>query len=137
MAARPCCNFVGSAVCGAHKAHAVHSRFHPQYHEYWDKTPAGIQPMSSGMRAFRKESGYDAAVAEARGTPCQILSPHCTGTAEALHEVLPRGRAGGLKASLRLAPAIAACNACNSFVTGEGLTWGKEMGFVISLKDLK
>jgi len=131
VAAKPC------AVCEASKSASVHSRWHPSFHAYEDATRAGLQPMSRGMRAFRKESGYDEAAREAKGTPCQILSPVCTGLAEALHEVLPRGRAGGLKASLRLAPAVAACNACNSWVTSDGLTWGREHGFVISLKDLK
>lgn len=136
MAQKPCANLIGGALCGAHKAHAVHSRFHPQFHEYLDARTAGLQPMSAGMRAFRKNSGYDAAVEEAKGKPCQIMSPVCTGLAEHKHEVLPRGRAGGLKASLALAPAVDACDACNGYVTGEGLTWGREHGFVVSRKDL-
>lgn len=136
MAARPCANLVGGAVCGAHKAHPVHSRVHPQFHEYLDSTKPGLQPMSAGMRAFRRESGYDQAAREARGRACQIMSPVCTGTAEHLHEVLPRGRAGGLKAALRLAPAIDACDPCNGYVM-ENQVWARERGFLVSLKDLR
>jgi hypothetical protein len=137
MAAWPCKNTLKSgAECGASRNHAIHSRFHPEFHEYMKDKPVGLQPMSAGMKAFRRESGYDKAAKAARGTACQIMSPVCTGTAEHLHEVLPRGRAGGLKASLRLAPAVEACDACNGWVM-EHQVWARERGFLVSLKDVQ
>ena len=126
------------SACGCKKAHSIHVRAlgREGWHDYMDNSKPGLKPMSEGMRNFRKESGYDAAKAEAVGTPCQILSPRCTGIAEALHEVLPRGRGGGLRASYALAPTVAACNACNAWVTSDGLLWAKERGFVVSRRDL-
>ncbi len=131
MSAKPC------AVCEASKSASVHSRWHPSFHAYEDSTRAGLQPMSRGMRAFRKESGYDEAKAAARGTPCQILSPVCEGVAEDLHEPLARGRAGGLKAALRDGPApIPACRPCNEYVM-ENQVWARERNFLVSRRDLK
>lgn len=125
------------AQCGAKKSHSIHVRAlgRDGWHEYTDSTAPGLKPMSAGMRAFRRESGYDAAKAEAKGTPCQILSPVCSGTAEDLHEPLPRGRAGGLAASLREGPTpIPSCRPCNGYVM-ENQVWARERGFLVSLKD--
>lgn len=138
MAAYPCRNTLPSgAECGASKNHAVHGRFHREYHEYMRDKPVGLQPMSAGMRAFRRESGYEASAKEAQGKPCQVLSPVCTGYAEHLHEPLSRGRAGGLKAALRDGPApIPCCDRCNSYIS-ENPTWAREQGLLVSRKDLR
>lgn len=137
MPAYPCKNVLpGGDSCEASKNSGIHSRFHPEFHEYMRDRPVGLQPMSAGMRAFRRESGYDAAVQEAKGEPCQVRSPVCTGRSEHLHEPLARGRAGGLKASLRDGPTpLPCCDACNGYI-GENQVWARENGFLISRKDL-
>ena len=91
--------------------------------------------MSSGMRAFRKESGYDAAVAEARGTPCQAaIAPNCTGVAEHLHEVMTRGRTGGLRGAIRAGtPLVPCCDPCNSYIAANPVE-AREKGLVVSNK---
>lgn len=132
MAAYPCQNTTRSgALCEGARTSGVHSRHHPEYHEYWKDKPVGLQPMSDGMRAFRKASGYDAAVKDAKGKPCQVVSPVCTGRAEHLHEPLSRGKAGGLKAALRDGPApIPCCDACNSWVM-EHQDWAMQRGLLV------
>ena len=93
------------AVCGSRKQASIHlGRINPGWHAFQDARRPGMKPMSDGMQAFREASGYAAAVEAAKGTPCQIVSPVCTGTSEHLHEPLSRGRAGGLKAALRDGP---------------------------------
>jgi len=127
MAGKPC------SVCGAKRGHSTHVRAvaGAQYHPYQDASAPGLKPMSEGMRAFREESGYNAAARAARGQACQIVSPVCTGTAEHLHEPLPRGRAGGLAAALRDGPEpIPACDACNGYVS-ENQVWAREKGFIV------
>ena len=49
--------------------------------------------------------------------PCQARTPVCTGRVEGIHEVLPRGRAGGLKAALRDGPTIDCCHRCNEWIS--------------------
>lgn len=124
------------AVCGAKRNHSSHLRAvaGAAYHAYQDASAPGLQPMSEGMRNFRRESGYDAAAKEAKGQPCQVLSPVCTGRAEHLHEPLSRGRAGGLKAALRDGPQpIPCCDACNDYIAGNPV-WATERGFLLSRK---
>lgn len=116
--------------CGQSKNSSTHSRHARDGHEYMSDKPVGIQPMSAGMRAFRKESGYDEAVKAAKGSPCQIVSPRCTGIAEHLHEPLSRGRAGGLQRAYEESGGIPACDACNSWIAGDGQVWAAERGFL-------
>lgn len=121
------------AQCGARKSHPIHLRALGMegQHDFLDARRPGLQPMSAGMRAFREQSGYNDAAKAAQGQPCQVVSPVCTGRAEHLHEPLPRGRAGGLKASLRDGPApIPCCDACNGWIM-ENQTWARERGFLV------
>ena len=95
---------------------------------------APIAPMSPKRRAFYRDvyaPMRDAAIGD--GTePCQIVSPVCTGYAEHLHEILTRGRAGGLEAALRDGPPpVVACDACNGYV-GENPVWAAENGWLVS-----
>lgn len=121
--AKPC------IVCDGKKTAGIHSRHHPQFHKYLDDTTPGVKPMSEGMRNFRQESGYDAAVRVAKGRPCQIVSPVCTGQAEHLHEALTRAKAGGLKAAVANGPVFDSCDACNSYIQ-ENQVWAMEHGFL-------
>ena len=123
------------AVCGARKQASIHlGRINPGWHAFQDARRPGMKPMSDGMQAFREASGYAAAVEAAKGTPCQIVSPVCTGTSEHLHEPLSRGRAGGLRAALRDGPQpIPCCDACNGYIM-EHPVWAMERGFLLSRK---
>lgn len=59
-------------------------------------------------------------VAEAVGDgwqPCKIQADGCTGNVQGIHEVLSRGRAGGLEAAERDGETINCCNACNGYVS--------------------
>lgn len=118
------------AICDGKRTSGIHSAHHPNYHPYQDATRPGLQPMSEGMRNYRETSGYNAEKERARGAPCQIVSPVCTGTAEDLHEPLPRGRAGGLAAAVEVGGTIPACRSCNAYVSGEGQVWAAERGFL-------
>lgn len=125
--ARPC------FVCDGKRAHPIHVKAVGMagYHPYQDSSAPGLKPLSEGMRNYRQESGYDAAVREAKGTPCQIVSPVCSGTAEHLHEPLSRGRAGGLKAAVRGGGTVPSCDNCNGYIA-ENPVWAKEHGWLFS-----
>lgn len=116
--------------CGMSKNASVHSRHARDGHEYMSDKPVGLQVMSAGMRAFRRESGYDEAVKAAKGSPCQIVSPVCTGVAEHLHEPLSRGRAGGLQRAYEESGGVPSCDSCNSWISGDGQVWAAEHGFL-------
>lgn len=117
--------------CEGKRAADIHSVRHPEYHPYVLKGEPGLQPMSEGMRNWRKESGYDAAVKAAKGSPCQVVSPVCTGFAEHLHEPLTRGRSGGLRAAVEQGGTIDSCDPCNGYI-GENPVWAAEHGFLFS-----
>jgi hypothetical protein len=127
IAANPC----AAPNCGASRNGGIHSRFHPQYHAYMDPRKPGLKPMREGMSATRQEIGYEDELAAAKGTPCQIVSPVCTGVSEHLHEPMPRGRAGGLEAAVRMGGTIPACDACNGYVSANPV-WAKERVFLFS-----
>ena len=119
--------------CGKPLSAPVHSRHYREAdgHEFADPRRPGLQPMSEGMKVFRKVSGYDAAVRAAKGKPCAIASPICSGIAEHLHEPLPRGVAGGLAASLRDGPKpVESCDRCNGYVA-EHREWAESHGFLV------
>ena len=125
-----------NCACGKSLNAPVHSRHYREAdgHEFADPRRPGLQPISEGMKAFRRKSGYDAAVRAAKGKPCAIGSPVCTGAAQHLHEPLGRGVAGGLKAALRDGPPpIEACNRCNSYVA-EHREWAEARGFLVKRK---
>lgn len=135
--AAPCVNVLweGGPVCGSTKKTApVHSKHHPQHHEYLDGSKAGLSPIGKARERFNasergKEYNRVTRALKAGETACQIQSPVCTGIAQHQDEALPRGRAGGLPAALRDGPApYLACDRCNTFVA-ENLTWAAEHGF--------
>ena len=48
---------------------------------------------------------------------CTIRAPGCTGYVEGIHEVLSRGRAGGLEAAERDGETLDCCHACNEWAS--------------------
>lgn len=126
MAGNPCIR------CDRPKSADVHSRHYrgEDAHGYTLDPADTALGMSEGVRNFRKTSGYDAAVKAAKGGPCQIMSPVCTGRAEHLHEPMPRGRAGNLERAVEIGGTIPACDACNDYCSGEGQIWAAEHGFL-------
>ena len=135
--AEPCVNVLydGGPLCGSTKKTApVHSRHHPQYHEYLDGSKPGISSIGKARERFNaSERGkeYNAVTRALKSgeVACQIQSPVCTGIAQHQDEALPRGRAGGIAASLRDGPAPApCCDRCNSYVA-ENAVWAHENGW--------
>jgi len=77
-----------------------------------------INPRSKKREAYMV--GRRERVAEAVGdghNPCQMRAPGCTGSVEGIHEVLPRGRAGGLEAAERDGETMNVCHACNEWAS--------------------
>lgn len=87
-----------------------------------------VNPRSDRLADFYREV-YVPMVREAVGDgrrPCPVKSPDCSGFVEGLHEVVSRGRAGGLQAAvteITLRAAIDAgevvpcCNRCNGWAS--------------------
>lgn len=50
---------------------------------------------------------------------CQLILPDCTGLADTVHELLPRGRGGSITDPSNCVPACATCNddASNRYIT--------------------
>ena len=116
--------------CEMKRTANVHLIKHPDYdHPYVLKGEPGLKPMSEGMREYRKTSGYDAAVKAAKGSPCQVVSPVCTGVSMHLHEPLSRGRSGGLQKAVEVGGTIPCCDPCNGYIS-ENPTWAYERGFL-------
>ena len=96
----------------------------------------GQQRQSLPKRSERMERYYEEvrrpAVAEAVGDgrkPCQIMSPVCTGLVESIHEIVPRGRAGGLIPAMAAGPTVDGCNPCNGYCSQNPL-WAAERGLL-------
>ena len=136
MAARCAARLATGGRCDAPRNHSVHvlALALPGAHPFLDSSKAGLSPIGQARERFNEsERGQEYARVNRelrRGeTPCQIQSPVCTGIAQGQDEALPRGRAGGLAASLRDGPSpTVCCHACNSYVA-ENLTWAAEHGF--------
>ena len=68
------------------------------------------------------------------GGKCQASIPDvCTGTSAHLHEILSRGRAGGLQAALRDGSVIPVCDRCNGWISEHPLK-AKSLGLLRSNK---
>ena len=127
----PCVNTLrDGSPCDGKRAAGIHSIHHADYHPYWKNKPAGLQPISEPMRAWRAASGYDKALRESKGEPCQIVSEKCTGFVQHLHEPLTSGRSGGKRAAVRDGGFIPACDACNDYCSNEGMEWAEMNGFL-------
>ena len=69
------------------------------------------------------------------GGKCEAAIPGvCTGTSEHLHEILSRGRAGGLEAALRKGSVIPVCDRCNGWISENPLK-AKSLGLLESNKN--
>jgi hypothetical protein len=104
-------------ACGQPRNDSIHSRHTAGWHPYKSTRRPGIKPVSDQRRLLLKESGYAREALAAQQLECVIKSPVCRGRAQHLHEILPRGRGGGLKRALRSAPKVPACDPCNDWVS--------------------
>ena len=127
----PCVNTINGAPCGGKRTAGIHSIHHENHHPYWKNKPIGIQPVSEGVRNMRRDTGYDAELREKRGTPCQVVSPECTGTVQHLHEPASRGRFGGFAKAVEVGGAVPCCDACNSYIATNPV-WAAEHGWSFS-----
>jgi hypothetical protein len=131
-----CSAMTATGICGAKKSHSIHvlALGREGAHQYQDGTRAGLSPIGKARERFNESErgkAYNEVTRALRAgeTACQIQSPVCTGIAQHQDEALPRGRAGGIAASLRDGPApYLACDACNAYLA-ENLTWAAEHGF--------
>ena len=57
--------------------------------------------------------------------PCPVRSEVCTRFVEGLHEVVTRGRAGGLEAAIRLGEVVPCCDRCNGWISENSLKASK------------
>ncbi len=86
-----------------------------------------INPRSKKRAKFMREV-YVPMVVEAVGggrRPCPVRSAVCTRHVEGLHEVVTRGRAGGLVAAIRLGEIVPCCHPCNGWISENSLEAGK------------
>ena len=127
MAAKPCV----WPNCGGSRNAGIHSRWHPEYHKYLDKTDTSLKGQREGVRNYREQSGYNAEAKAVRGTPCQVVSPECSGTAEHLHEPASRGRFGGLAKAVEVGGTVPCCDNCNSYIATNPV-WAAEHGWSFS-----
>lgn len=128
MAANPC------AQCGAHKAHPVHSKMHPQYHPHessrtaWgDKPKSAVNARSAKTEAYYADVRRDA-VGDAQGKPCEaVVDGVCVGyrtVARDIHEIVSRSQAGSLEAAVALGTMIV-CRACHDWITEHPVEAGR------------
>lgn len=100
-------------------------------HAFADARPTGIQPRSTEMARFYREERIPLVkeVLERDNYQCQIRAPGCTVQATTCHEVLTRGRGGGIRAEgiNDASNMLAACTQCNSWV-GENSYEAEQMG---------
>ena len=135
--------------CGKRKNHSIHM----SDHRYVDPRQPGLNPIGAGRTRFStSEAGkqYEATKRENRGRPCEMrnilgeaawfeagMQLICAKVGEHLHEILPRGRAGGIAAALRDGPEpVWLCDNCNSHVSAHP-KWAKEHGLLLSRKDIQ
>lgn len=121
------CAFKG---CGARKAHPVHGQFHPQFHQYMDKAPIGLQPVSAPKRAYLASEKHQEVYAEAIAD--KFCVAHAAGApgrcTERLtpHHILPRSQAGSQEKAEKY-PVVMVCDWFNDAVqaNAEVREWGK------------
>jgi hypothetical protein len=129
--------------CGMSVNASEHVRGHEKFdHDVPVYSKPGLSPMGRRMRRFNEsEAGkaYNARTREIRKgeTPCQIVSPVCTGVAEHQHEDKTRAKSGGIEAAIRKGTQFfPACDPCNSFCS-ENQVWARERGFIVRARDIE
>ena len=76
-----------------------------------------MNKMSKKRAKFYREV-YQPLKDDLLGGECEAKIPDvCTGTSEHLHEILSRGRAGGLEAAIRDSDVLAVCDRCNGWIS--------------------
>lgn len=98
-----------------------------------------LRARSPKREEYLEKSRYRERSQAAIGKPCKVGSPWCTGIAEGLHHLLPRGAAGGLEAAEEYGPEpVPCCNSCNESVQQKsaGREWAKANGWLLSLRDV-
>jgi hypothetical protein len=60
---------------------------------------------------------------------CPVQSPVCTKYIEGVHEILPRGRAGGIIKAHRKDNLVGTCHRCNAYIS-EHPTWATSLGWL-------
>jgi hypothetical protein len=112
-----------------------------------------MNPIGGRTRRFQASDAgkeYERTKLEMRGNPCQtrelVGEPawlqaladglRCRGYGEHWHEILPRGRAGGIEAALRLGPKpVWICDPCNGHIS-QNSDWAEDAGVLMSIKDI-
>lgn len=124
-------------TCDMKRAASVHL----DGHAFLEETKyRGLRSIGGTMTRFNESlagKAYRAEAVATRGLPCKVKSPRCTGTNQHLHEVLTRGRAGGIAAALRDGPPpIGSCDACNGFIS-EHPQWARERGWLLHSREVQ
>ena len=92
-----------------------------------------LNPRSKKMDKFYKEVRIPAVI-QAVGDgkrPCPVKSQVCTHYVQGIHEVLSRGRAGGIIVAHKPGNIIGTCHACNSYISSHP-QWAKDNGWLVS-----
>lgn len=92
-----------------------------------------LNPRSKKMAKFYKEVRVPAVIAVIGDMkrPCPVKSQVCTHYVQGIHEILPRGRAGGIIVAHKPGNIIGTCHACNSYISSHPL-WAKDNGWLKS-----
>lgn len=92
-----------------------------------------LNPRSKKMAKFYKEVRVPAVIAVIGDMkrPCPVKSQVCTHYIQGIHEILSRGRAGGIIVAHKPGNIIGTCHACNSYISSHP-QWAKDNGWLVS-----
>ena len=92
-----------------------------------------LNPRSKKMAKFYKEVRVPAVIAVIGDMkrPCPVKSQVCTHYIQSIHEILSRGRAGGIIVAHKPGNIIGTCHACNSYISSHP-QWAKDNGWLVS-----
>jgi len=90
-----------------------------------------LKPRSKKMDKFYKEVRIPEVkkILSEGSSWCPVKSPVCTKYVQGVHEILPRGRAGGIIKAHRKGNLVATCHACNGYIS-ENSKWATEYGWL-------
>lgn len=128
---------VRCADCGLVKNNSIHTYDHDYVKPPKEQKRTYLNPRSEAMKEFYSEERIPLVleVLERDNGRCQIRAPGCHRYADTVHEILTRGRAGGIRAlGVNTAEnCVAACAHCNRWV-GEHPREAEAMGMLESMK---